>query len=222
MDLARELSALAAHVEWPETPALRLELAPRRSRARRPLALALAAILVAAAVAFAVPQSRAALLRFFHLGAVTIQVVDTLPAAEERPLGADLGPVISLARAKQALPGLLLPPLEEQPPLHTKGGPTVALVFELDGKPVLLSEYGYGAGFINKIASGTTGIESTNVNGATAFWISGPQHDVFFPGTSPRLAGNVLVWERGSVTYRLEGTLGRSAALRLARALRHV
>jgi hypothetical protein len=220
MDLARELSALAAHVEWPETPALRLELAPRR-RARRPLAVALAALLFAVAVAFAVPQSRAALLRFFHLGAVTIQVVDRLPAAQERPLGADLGPVVSLARAKHVLPGLLLPPLAAPPPLHTKGGAAIALVFELDGKPVLLSEYGYGAGFIKKIAGGATGIEPASVNGAMAFWLSGPQHDVFFPGTSPRLAGNVLVWERGAVTYRLEGTLDKSAALRLARELRH-
>ena len=35
------------------------------------------------------------------------------------------------------------------------------------------------------------------------------------------VAGNVLVWERGSVTYRLEGTLSKSAALELARSLRH-
>jgi len=221
MDLARELRALAERVDWPPTPALRLELAPRRRSGRR-LAVALALVLAAVAVAFAVPQSRAALLRLLHLGAVTVQVVGTLPPAQERPLGADLGPVISAARARQLLPGLLLPPLPVEPTLHSRGGPAVALVFALDGKPVLLSEYGYGAGFVKKIALGSTGVESTDVNGATAFWISGQQHDVFFPGTSPRLAGNVLVWQRGAVTYRLEGTLSKREALELARSLRHV
>ena len=224
MDLARELSALAAHVEWPATPELRLSLegVPRR-RSRRAVfaAVALAAVL-AVGVAFAVPQSRAALLRFLHLGAVTIMVVDELPAAQERPLTAGLGPVISRADAEALVPDLLLPALAPEPPLHSLGGATVSLVFELDGKPVLLSEYGYGAGFIKKVVSGAGSVEFTSVDGATAAWIPGP-HNLYLPGTAPRLAGNVLVWERGSVTYRLEGpTLSRSAALELARSLRHV
>src|SRR5712691_6181625 len=197
MDLARELSALAAHVEWPATPELRLSLEPApRGRSRRA---------VFAGVAFAVPQSRAAILRFFHLGAVRIQVVGKLPAAQERPLTAGLGPVISRADAKTRLPGLLLPRLVPEPPLHSPGGPTVSLVFESGGEPVLLSEYGYGAGFLKKfVANGGRGVEFTDVGGAPGAWIPGG-HDVFVPGTTPRLAGNVLVWERGAVTYRLEG-----------------
>jgi hypothetical protein len=220
MDLAHELSALAAHVEWPATPELQLELTPRRSRRRPALALAFAVVL-AIAVAFAVPQSRAAILRFFHLGAVTVRVVDTLPPAQERPLGAGLGPVITLAEAKQLVPELLLPQLAPEPVLHSPGGAAVALVFRVDGRPVLLSEYGYGSGFIKKMMGGATHIESLDFDGAPALWISGAGHNVYFPGTSPRLAGNVLVWERGSVTYRLEGTLSKSAALELARSLRH-
>ncbi len=221
MDLARELTRLAEHVEWPATPALRPVLEPRRDRRRLALAAALAALL-ALAVAFAVPQSRAAILRFFHLGAVTIQVVDTLPPAQERPLGADLGPVVTLAEAKQLVRGLLLPQLAPEPVLHRPGGAAVALVFQFGGKPVLLSEYGYGSGFIKKMTGGASHVEPTTVDGATAVWISGTAHDVFFPGTTPRLAGNVLVWESGSVTYRLEGTLTESAALELARSLRRV
>jgi len=43
---------------------------------------------------------------------------------------------------------------------------------------------------------------------------------VFFPGASPRLAGNVLVWATATRTYRLEGPgVRRDAALRLARAI---
>jgi hypothetical protein len=224
MDLAHELSALAAHVEWPATPELRLSLEPApRPRSRRAVFAAVAfAVLLAVAVAFAVPQSRAAILRFFHLGAVTIQVIDKLPEAQERPLTEGLGPVISRAEAKRRLPGLLLPRLVPVPPLHSPGGRTVSLVFTSGGEPVLLSEYGYGAGFIKKFAaSGGRSVESTDVGGSPGFWIAGG-HDVFMPGTTPRLAGNVLVWERGAVTYRLEGRfLAKSAALRLARSLRN-
>src|SRR6266404_9740178 len=120
MDLARELTGLGEHVEWPATPPLRPVLEPRRDRRRLALAAALAA-LVALAVAFAVPQSRAAILRFFHLGAVTVRVVDTLPPAQERPLSAGLGPVISLADARRLVPDLLLPPLATRPALHGAG-----------------------------------------------------------------------------------------------------
>ena len=223
MDLARELSALAAHVEWPATPELRLSLEPApRRRSRRALFAAVAlAVLLGVGVAFAVPQSRAAILRFLHLGAVTVRIVDTLPPAQERPLSVGLGPVISLADAKRLVPDLLLPPLATRPSLHGAGGNAVALVFKVDGKPVLLGEYAYGPYLIKKIAGGATGVEWLDFDGAPALWISGAGHNVYFPGTSARLAGNVLVWERGSVTYRLEGTLSKSAALELARSLRH-
>src|SRR4030095_5276448 len=103
MDLARDLTRL--DVAWPETPELQLELAPRR-RKLWPVAVALAAV-VAVAAAFAVPQSRGAILRFFHLGAAKIEVVDTLPPAESRPLEAGLGPVVPLLQA----PGLPAAPL---------------------------------------------------------------------------------------------------------------
>lgn len=226
MDLARELSALAANVEWPGTPELRLSLepSPRRAGRRAVFAAVALAVLLAVGVAFAVPQSRAAILRFFHLGAVTIQVVDRLPAAQERPLTAGLGPVIGRAEARTLIPDLLLPALTPPPPLHRGGGAAVSAVFELDGEPVLLSEFGYGAGFIKKVVGGAGGgVEWTDVNGATAAWIPGP-HNVYLPGGTlpPRLAGNVLVWERGAVTYRLEGrSLTKSAALELARSLGH-
>ena len=57
MSLERDLRALAAELEWPDTPALApLELARRRNL--RPLVLALAVLVLALAVAFAVPPAR--------------------------------------------------------------------------------------------------------------------------------------------------------------------
>jgi len=56
--------------------------------------------------------------------------------------------------------------------------------------------------------------------GVQGLWISGERHVVLFPGASPRLAGNVLVWATNTRTYRLEGRdLARADALRLARAI---
>src|SRR3954462_14869939 len=105
MDLERELSAL--HVAWPPTPAFSYA----RRRARWPLAVALAAAVLAAA--FAVPQSRGAILRFLHLGGVEIHFVHTLPPPRERPLSEGLGPVVTPAEARRELHGtLLLPPLD--------------------------------------------------------------------------------------------------------------
>jgi hypothetical protein len=38
-----------------------------------------------------------------------------------------------------------------------------------------------------------------------ALWIAGDRHVVVFPHAAARLAGHVLVWQRGSLTLRLEG-----------------
>jgi len=217
MNLETELRAL--EIDWPETPQLRLELSTRRRR--WPLAAALAAAALAAT--FAVPQSRGAILRFFHLGGATVRFVDTLPPADERPLTDGLGTVIPLSSAKRFLPGLLLP--AARVPIHYSSGNVVSLVFEHDGRPVLLSELpgagGSGYDFLKKLASGGSRVDPVLVGGDRGLWISGERHVVTFPRRSPRLAGNVLLWAHGSTTYRLEGpNLTKEGAIGLAESLR--
>ena len=220
MELERELRGL--DVEWPQTPELRLVLEPRRRRSRRPLLIAVALALVALAAAFAVPQSRGAILRFLHLGGDTIEFVDTLPPAEERPLTAGLGPVVSLAKARALVPGLALPPLAEQPQLH-ESGTVVSLAFRQDGGPVLLSALRQDAALLKKLVGSQTNADWVQVlPDAWGVWLSGKPHVFFFPREPARLAGNTLVWTRGSSTFRLEGpNLSRDAALKLARSLRY-
>jgi hypothetical protein len=70
-------------------------------------------------------------------------------------------------------------------------------------------------------------LERLTFDGGPAFWITGQAHRVFYrdkQGTireeTIRLAGNVLLWQRGALTLRLEGALDREEALRIAASLR--
>jgi hypothetical protein len=225
--LERDLTALAAAIEWPAPPDTVLTLpsvaaTPHRVRRPRPLVLAAALLAAGLAAAFAVPQSRGAILRFLHLGGVTIELVDRLPQAQERPLAAGLGPTVSEEAARAGLRGsLLLPQLSPLPPLHRLDA-VVSLVFLERGSPVLLSElYASGGYVLKKLAAGATRVESVRVGSDDGLWLSGAPHLFLAPEAPPRLAGNVLVWQHGDVTLRLEGrdlTLRR--AQELARALR--
>lgn len=217
MDLERELRAL--EVEWPATPELRLVLEPRR-RSRRLLLAAVALGLAALAAALAVPQSRGAILRFLHLGGESIQFVQTLPPAGERPLDAGLGPAVSEAEAKARIPSLLLPPVSGRVQLHESGG-VVSLVFMHEGRPVLLSELPSSHGILLKKLSGMTNAEWLTVRGASGLWLSGAPHVFFFPREPARLAGNTLIWATETTTYRLEGPgLAKADAVALAGSLR--
>src|SRR5919199_2875703 len=93
-ELERALVALGRGLDVPAAPNFaplvraRLE---RRERVRRGLVVAFAAGATAIAVAMAVPQARTAILRFFHIGAVTVTHVRTLPHATHASLTAGLG-----------------------------------------------------------------------------------------------------------------------------------
>src|SRR5262245_19996473 len=196
-ELERELRGLAAHVDWPETPEVadRLDLAQRRRRVRRrALVLALAAALLALAVALAVPDARSSILRFLHLGGVTIERVSTLPAAEERPLAADLGAPITPARAAALLGRPFgLPRVKGTPQLRETDATVSALL--ATPEPVLLTETA-AVGLMKKLASIATRVEQAQIApGVEGLWIAGAPHVFFGPDLPPRLASNVLLWE---------------------------
>lgn len=213
MDLERELRVL--RVDWPATPTFAFEL----RRRRRWLPFALAAALAAVAVAFAVPQSRGAILRFFDIGSVHVRVVDTLPPAQQKALTTGLGRPVSLGDAQRAFRALLLPPLDPLPELQLAPGNFVSVVFAYQGRPILLSEFDNGY-YLKKLAAPGTTIEHVVVRGSEGLWLEGAAH-VFFMNRSPRLAGNVLLWAENGATYRLEGPdLTKRAAIALAGSLR--
>jgi hypothetical protein len=69
--------------------------------------------------------------------------------------------------------------------------------------------------------------EPVTVAGRSGFWISGDPHFFFYVredgatiDDDRRWVGDALVWSDGTVTYRIEGALGRDATIDLAESLR--
>jgi|tagenome__1003787_1003787.scaffolds.fasta_scaffold20812701_3 hypothetical protein len=212
-ELERALEQLGREVDWPATPAFTL----RRARSRRWL-IAVALAVVALAIAFAVAPARSAILRFFHLGAVSIERVDTLPAARERPLSSSLGVPIAQADARSLLGTPFRAPAHLQPRLYRSGQSVSALLAAPD--PVLLTELRSGVNdqvLVKKLVGTSTDARGVDLGlGAPAVWIAGGEHVYLAPPLPARLAGNTLIWVRAGITYRLEGkalTLDRARAL---------
>jgi len=223
VSLERDLQALAAELEWPVTPVhAPLELGRRRNL--RPLVLALAVLVLALAVALAVPPARSAILRFLHLRGVTVERVETLPPAQQRPLVAGLGPARSLDEAARVA-GFA-------PVLQPGVAPTRAyarwsvIAIPLGGGRLLTELSGVGMDVSKKFAAEATRVEPVTVDGARGIWIEGGPHvlvfrtrDGMYVTETLRLAGNTLLWEHGKLTLRLEGPLTLPEALRIARSI---
>jgi hypothetical protein len=193
------------------------------------LVLAFAVLVVALAAAFAVPQSRSSILRFFHIRGATVERVRTLPPAEVRPLATGLGPLVPIATAESRAGFHVLLPAEAKGLDHLyAGNGYAATILHVHGKPVLLLEFlGQDFGVVKKAAQPGTQIKPTIVNGRDAIWIAGAPHVVTYTdhygrygALVTRFSGNALLWTRGNLTLRLEGKLTMGDALSLARTVR--
>ena len=80
-------------------------------------------------------------------------------------------------------------------------------------------------GFFTKAVHGGTTFEPVSVGGGEGFWLSGDPHLFFWQGPDGfvddprRWVGDTLLWSDGTITFRLETSLGRDAAIRLAETL---
>jgi hypothetical protein len=222
-ELEHALVALGRGLDVPTAPNLaprvRARLEPRRLWPRR-VALVVAVAVLAVGVAFAIPPARSAILRFFHLGGVTIERVDTLPRAEERPLTADLGLPVHLPRATRVAGFRPLLPPGLRPRLYAWND-AVSMLVRVAAKPVLISETAHGGlMWEKKYVALETQVVPVTVDGEAGYWITGAKHVVEFQSGEPRLAGNVLLFLRRNLTIRIEGDLTRLQALDLGRSLR--
>jgi hypothetical protein len=226
-ELETALRALGRDVAFPPTPDVASAIRGRLERPRfwrRPVAIAIAVVLVAAiAAVLAVPQSRSAILDWLGLRNVSVVRVEKLPSVPAQGR-LDLGRRVTLVEAKRRAPWLLLPDsdpnsfwLNESLP-----GGKVSLLW---GTPshvrLLLTEF-TGRTYIEKVIDGDTQVERVKVGNA-GVWFHGPHVVMFrdrdgrFRESHARLAQNTLVWQVGGVTLRLEGALTKDKALRIAR-----
>jgi hypothetical protein len=224
-ELEHALAALGAEIDFPVEPDLRPVVRERLERRRfvRPLAFAVAVLVVAFGIAMAVPPARSAILRFFHIGAVTVERVQTLPPARERPLAAGLGPAMPLqqAESRSGVRLILHAPRPER--FYARPG-LIATLLQYRGRPVLLAELqGDQLGITKKLVAADTQVEPAQI-GSFGLWLTGGKHVLYWetrPGQGnriePRLAGNVLIWTQDGRTFRLEGALAEDRMLELAR-----
>jgi hypothetical protein len=235
-ELEQRLSALGAALEMPPAPdlvpAVLAQLPARRRRGRRParrtLAVVLAATLLVAGGAMAAPPTRHFILRILGLRGVQIERVPRLPTPPSGVTGArlDLGRRIPLAGVRRAVRfAVLVPP----------GSPTVYLKRDVPGGrvsfvvgPVLIIEFrGTATPFVFKVIGPRTKVTRVRIDGGPGVYLSGAPHEVLFEhGTGlietdrVRLAGNVLLFDHGGLTVRIEGTHTLHQALGVARSLR--
>ena len=224
----------SAEAYFPATPALaaaardRLPASPAVPPRipRRPLAVALAALALAGA---AVAASALDL-----VPGVRVQRVPELPSVPFTQFpgyGREVTPrqAQGAVQFRLLLPSALGPPSRMLLDRDRAGAPVVTAVYGSDERArLVLTQWVAGALLFDKMLGYDTRTEYVDVAGAPGLWIEGDRfHDVFYrsgSGAEERaagyLAGNVLVWQRGAVSYRLESGVGLERALELAGTLR--
>jgi hypothetical protein len=223
-DLTTELHALAADVDWPQTPDLaasvlaRLEepvpaARPRRRggrrRAPRRVVIAIALLVLALpAAALAVPATRHAVLDAFGLRHVRVQRPATFPHAARDP---KLGRRIALP------PDALVPRALGRPAAVYRNGKIITLVYD---RPRVLIAQARGslpeAPVLRKIVHIDDRARRTTVDGAPALFLGAPHAYLWSDVTgAPVRSGPALIWERGATVLRLEGEpdLARARAI---------
>ena len=218
---------------------------PRRSLVRptgfrRSLTIALVGLLVlAGGVVAAVPTVRDSVLEFFGLQGATIERRAELPPVPDlRPLV--LGERTTLAAAADSAGFEPLVPRAAGRPnaVYLDARNAVSLAYR--PRPGMPESRGTGLGllvtefrgdfapeYVGKIGGQATVIDQLRVDGERAIWLEGAPHVFFYRDTDGsfvdetlRIAGNVLLLERGPLLIRFEGAFDRARALELARSLR--
>ena len=240
-ELETRLRALREELAFPATPDLaaaveaRLgERPPARRRWRLRLAVALAALLATLGATLALsPGARSAFLEWLGIRGAVVALVDELPPVTPAASLEALGERVTRAEARRRAGFELLEPEGLGPPdaVYVKPPGMVSLVYgrDLDVR-LIFSQVGgtIERGFVFKKVSGQgTLVEELTVEGAPALFLTGEPHLFAYVGraggvhTEPvYLARDVLLWERGPFTLRLEGDMTREQALELARRVR--
>ena len=240
--LEQMLRAAGANADWPATPDLAATVLPnlktvpgtvfkkRRFRFGRPLAIALAALLLLTATAAAIPGIREPVLDWLGLRSVHVERV---PAPLPEQPGARLGlgrRVTSVDDIRKALgfqPAVAT--ALGRPTVYYEGFPPGGQLALAYPKGIFITEFlgTLRQEFLFKFIGPDARVEPVRVNGERGLWITGKPHQFAYAdrtgairSDTVRTAGNVLLWRRGDVLLRLEGVRSKAEALRIAASVR--
>ena len=247
-----ELALRNLDVEWPATPDIAAAVVPRiggvtlgqtgdssrradaaharrRLRIRRPLAIALAALLLLAATAAAIPGIREPVLDWLGLRSVHVERVPR-PLPEPPGNGLALGRHTTLAAARARLGFTpVVPTGLGKATVYYEGFPAggqLGLVYR-GGRLFITEVQGrLERDFLFKFLQPGTGVQAVRVNGERGLWIEGPHQYAYADRNgqirtdSMRTAGPVLLWRRGDLLLRLEGARSKREALAIASSVR--
>lgn len=212
---------------------------PGRVRRHRRLVVALVAAAVALLALLAYPPTRTAIADRLGIGAVRFTVDQSNPSSPPGP--ATPGPVattptqqaLAEAQAEVSFPIRLPDPALAGAPVHVETEPDppvpgglVSVAFERFTLTEVAAQPDQQA-VVNKDLGSDTRLELLTVNGRDGAWIAGAPHAWAYldPAGAVRTetirrAGNVLLWEQGGVTFRIEGLESKADALQMAASLR--
>lgn len=244
-ELGRDLRAVAAEVEWPSAPDLAaavrariadepagartLALPPLRARlAASPLALAAIVLVVLVVAAALVPPARSAILRVLGIthGARIVRVEEA-PKVSKGSL--DLGRSTTLAQARRRLAFRVLLPAALGPPTRVRYSAAIAGgAVTLSWPGYVLTEFqGQALPYFQKFVGPKTKVRRTSIGGRPAYFLSGAPHQTLIVDRNDKpimsesalVHANVLLWDAGRLSFRLETRRGLSDALGVARAM---
>jgi hypothetical protein len=217
---------IAAEVETATAPAARRTAPSRRLQA---VVAAVVAVLVGA---LAAPPVRAAVAELFGFGGVLVrEEPGPAPSTAPPPPGATADPTTgrTLAEAADLVPFTPVAPAALGRPDGVEVSAdrrVLSLTWQTEDGTVRLDQIGGRLDYA--FAKSATGVEFVTVAGEFALWFPDPHEVVALEpdGTerreTARLAGHTLIWERGTVTMRLEGDLTQERAVALAESVRDV
>lgn len=217
----------------------------RVPRMRPPLLRPVAATLVVIAVALGITLSLSGAARRAVaglLGVVGIEITfDDEPGVTPRPPASiPLGPAVSRVVASERagfdvkVPAAVAgqPAFHYDPSIGTSG--MVSVVYprsasRLSEVDLLVTQFvaAVDESHVKKLLTAGSDVAFVVVRSSQGYWIGGPPHLFFYRDAvgdvrdeTVRLAGRVLLWEEGGVTYRVEGARSLAEATRIAESLR--
>jgi hypothetical protein len=209
---------------------------PRRGR---PLVLALVALVALTASAVAATALGLPGLRFNFVQTPPTPNVQNDPSHVRLALGIQT----TLADAASRVDFPIIVPSGLGPPDEVYLGSTnqargrVVLLYRRSAGSTLTGDIGLlvtefsgqlDAGFDTKwIAEGDTNVQYVDVNGSPGYWFSGAPHVYEYlneiagvTGPTRRQVGDVFVWERNGIVYRIESPLGLASTRDIAASMR--